>query len=216
MADAYAVSRRAARARCISNPARRARGTPALPPRDGRGKRRTAVAEPADRGRGDGWCIRPAVGRHCRRRHGRCRRGGQPFGRDDRAAVDPDGGRQGRCARRAIRLGRLDPSLTATQELLAAADVVIAVGTELAETDHWTDRLPIKGKLIRIDVDPPPSCATTRRMSPYWRWRHGARPPSASRSPRGPRIPERTRSGPLRDAYCRRLPPLLPASMPRC
>ncbi len=44
--------------------------------------------------------------------------------------------------------------LTATQELLAAADVVLAVGTELAETDHWTDRLPIKGKLIRIDVDP--------------------------------------------------------------
>jgi 5-guanidino-2-oxopentanoate decarboxylase len=44
--------------------------------------------------------------------------------------------------------------LTATQALLAAADVVLAVGTELAETDHWTDRLPIKGKLIRIDVDP--------------------------------------------------------------
>jgi 5-guanidino-2-oxopentanoate decarboxylase len=44
--------------------------------------------------------------------------------------------------------------LTATQELLAAADVVLAVGTELAETDHWADRLPIKGKLIRIDIDP--------------------------------------------------------------
>ena len=44
--------------------------------------------------------------------------------------------------------------LTATQALLAAADVVLAVGTELAETDHWTDRLPIKGKLIRIDLDP--------------------------------------------------------------
>ena len=45
-------------------------------------------------------------------------------------------------------------SLAATRELLAAADVVLAVGTELAETDHWTDRLPIEGKLIRIDIDP--------------------------------------------------------------
>jgi 5-guanidino-2-oxopentanoate decarboxylase len=41
----------------------------------------------------------------------------------------------------------------ATRELLAAADVVLAVGTELAETDHWTERLPIAGKLIRIDLD---------------------------------------------------------------
>ena len=45
-------------------------------------------------------------------------------------------------------------SLAATRELLAAADVVLAVGTELAETDHWTDRLPIEGKLVRIDIDP--------------------------------------------------------------
>jgi 5-guanidino-2-oxopentanoate decarboxylase len=45
-------------------------------------------------------------------------------------------------------------SLAATRELLAAADVVLAVGPELAETDHWTDRLPIEGKLIRIDIDP--------------------------------------------------------------
>ncbi len=42
----------------------------------------------------------------------------------------------------------------ATRKLLSEADLVIAVGTELAETDHWTARLPIEGKLIRIDLDP--------------------------------------------------------------
>jgi thiamine pyrophosphate-dependent acetolactate synthase large subunit-like protein len=41
-----------------------------------------------------------------------------------------------------------------TQALLGSADVVVAVGTELAETDSWVDRLPINGKLIRIDLDP--------------------------------------------------------------
>jgi 5-guanidino-2-oxopentanoate decarboxylase len=40
-----------------------------------------------------------------------------------------------------------------TQKFLSEADLVIAVGTELAETDHWTARLPIRGKLIRIDLD---------------------------------------------------------------
>ncbi|HEX4569844.1 MAG TPA: 5-guanidino-2-oxopentanoate decarboxylase [Dongiaceae bacterium] len=44
--------------------------------------------------------------------------------------------------------------LPATREVLAEADVVLAIGTELAETDHWTDRLPIRGKLIRVDLDP--------------------------------------------------------------
>jgi thiamine pyrophosphate-dependent acetolactate synthase large subunit-like protein len=43
--------------------------------------------------------------------------------------------------------------LAPTQALLASADVVLAVGTELAETDHWTERLPINGKLIRVDLD---------------------------------------------------------------
>ncbi|MGH6892098.1 MAG: thiamine pyrophosphate-binding protein [Dongiaceae bacterium] len=33
----------------------------------------------------------------------------------------------------------------ATQKTLAEADVVIAVGTELAETDSWSDSLPIRG-----------------------------------------------------------------------
>jgi 5-guanidino-2-oxopentanoate decarboxylase len=49
--------------------------------------------------------------------------------------------------------------LKPTQALLESADLVIAVGTELAETDSWLDRLPIRGKLLRIDIDP----ATLRR-----------------------------------------------------
>ncbi len=38
--------------------------------------------------------------------------------------------------------------------LLAEADVVLAVGTELSETDSFIPRLPIKGRLIRVDLDP--------------------------------------------------------------
>jgi 5-guanidino-2-oxopentanoate decarboxylase len=42
----------------------------------------------------------------------------------------------------------------ATQELLGAADVVVAVGTELAETDvYTTTRLTFPGRVIRIDID---------------------------------------------------------------
>jgi 5-guanidino-2-oxopentanoate decarboxylase len=44
---------------------------------------------------------------------------------------------------------------SATQKALAEADLVIAVGTELAETDHWSDSLTFHGKLIRIDLDAP-------------------------------------------------------------
>jgi 5-guanidino-2-oxopentanoate decarboxylase len=41
-----------------------------------------------------------------------------------------------------------------TQELLASADVVVAAGTELSETDSFTAmRLTIGGHLIRIDID---------------------------------------------------------------
>jgi 5-guanidino-2-oxopentanoate decarboxylase len=40
------------------------------------------------------------------------------------------------------------------QELAAQADVIVAVGTELGESDIYsTARLPLQGKLIRIDVD---------------------------------------------------------------
>src|SRR5450631_3536146 len=41
------------------------------------------------------------------------------------------------------------------QQLIADADVVLAVGTELAETDVYsTTELPLGGLLIRVDVDP--------------------------------------------------------------
>jgi 5-guanidino-2-oxopentanoate decarboxylase len=44
---------------------------------------------------------------------------------------------------------------TPTQQLLAAADVVVAAGTELSETDAYTTtRLTLGGRLIRVDVDP--------------------------------------------------------------
>jgi 5-guanidino-2-oxopentanoate decarboxylase len=43
----------------------------------------------------------------------------------------------------------------ATQTLINDADVVLAVGTELSETDIFTAmKLPLSGLLIRIDVDP--------------------------------------------------------------
>jgi len=41
-----------------------------------------------------------------------------------------------------------------TQELVAAADVVVAAGTELSETDvYTTTRLAMSGRLVRLDVD---------------------------------------------------------------
>src|SRR3984957_5573768 len=41
------------------------------------------------------------------------------------------------------------------QQLIADADVVLAVGTELAETDiYFATKLPLAGLLIRVDVDP--------------------------------------------------------------
>ncbi len=41
----------------------------------------------------------------------------------------------------------------ATQAFAAECDVVLAIGTELAETDSYIDRLPIHGTLIRVDID---------------------------------------------------------------
>jgi 5-guanidino-2-oxopentanoate decarboxylase len=40
------------------------------------------------------------------------------------------------------------------QQVLKEADILIAVGTELSETDSWVDQLEIPGKIIRIDLDP--------------------------------------------------------------
>ncbi|WP_239694317.1 thiamine pyrophosphate-dependent enzyme, partial [Pseudomonas sp. 58 R 3] len=39
-------------------------------------------------------------------------------------------------------------------QLISEADVVLAVGTEMADTDYWRERLPITGELLRIDIDP--------------------------------------------------------------
>ncbi len=38
-------------------------------------------------------------------------------------------------------------------KLLPEADVILAVGTELSETDSFVERMSLKGKLIRVDID---------------------------------------------------------------
>eukprot|EP01030_Chromulinospumella_sphaerica_P012494 gene12494-12282_t len=48
-------------------------------------------------------------------------------------------------------------SLVATRALVAEADVVLAIGTELAETDYdvtFAGGFEIPGKLLRVDIDP--------------------------------------------------------------
>ena len=40
-----------------------------------------------------------------------------------------------------------------TQAFVAQCDVVLALGTELSETDSYINRLPLSGKLIRVDID---------------------------------------------------------------
>ena len=55
-----------------------------------------------------------------------------------------------------IRHAQNAGSLLATaagRALLASADLVVAVGTELSETDSWVERLPIDAPLLRIDID---------------------------------------------------------------
>ncbi|NUT77449.1 5-guanidino-2-oxopentanoate decarboxylase [Pseudomonas sp. C1C7] len=37
--------------------------------------------------------------------------------------------------------------------LIAEADVVLAVGTEMADTDFWRERLPVNGEVLRVDID---------------------------------------------------------------
>jgi 5-guanidino-2-oxopentanoate decarboxylase len=44
--------------------------------------------------------------------------------------------------------------LRAAQEWLAGRDVVVAVGTELGESDLWGPLPELQGRLIRVDVDP--------------------------------------------------------------
>ncbi|WP_240924793.1 thiamine pyrophosphate-dependent enzyme, partial [Metapseudomonas otitidis] len=38
-------------------------------------------------------------------------------------------------------------------DMIAEADVVLAIGTEMADTDYWRERLPLSGEVIRVDVD---------------------------------------------------------------
>ena len=45
-------------------------------------------------------------------------------------------------------------NLPAARALLKGADVVLAVGTELAESDIWGPPLELDGALIRLDLDP--------------------------------------------------------------
>ncbi len=40
------------------------------------------------------------------------------------------------------------------RHFISLADVVLAVGTELSETDSFVERLDIGGRLIRVDIDP--------------------------------------------------------------
>ena len=40
------------------------------------------------------------------------------------------------------------------QAFIGEADSLLAVGTELSETDSFVERLDIRGKLIRVDIDP--------------------------------------------------------------
>lgn len=42
----------------------------------------------------------------------------------------------------------------AGQALLREADCTLVLGSELAETDHWSERLTFGGDLIRVDLDP--------------------------------------------------------------
>ena len=44
-------------------------------------------------------------------------------------------------------------SLAETHATLRDADVILAVGTELAETDTWAERLELPGRIIRVDLD---------------------------------------------------------------
>ncbi len=45
-------------------------------------------------------------------------------------------------------------SRRATLAYLSQADVVLAIGTELSETDSFIEKIDMRGKLIRVDIDP--------------------------------------------------------------
>ncbi|MBT4521916.1 MAG: 5-guanidino-2-oxopentanoate decarboxylase [Halieaceae bacterium] len=61
------------------------------------------------------------------------------------------------------------PSLPAVRELLAAADVVLAIGTEFGETDYdmlFVGDLTLDAQLIRIDIDAGQLCRNLRPTLP--------------------------------------------------
>lgn len=67
-----------------------------------------------------------------------------------------------------LHRGHLGASLPflPTQQLLAEADVVLAVGTEIAESDIYTaNRLKLSGDLIQIDIAPVNDDRYTRKLS---------------------------------------------------
>ncbi len=45
-------------------------------------------------------------------------------------------------------------SSSAVRAFLAERDLLLVLGSELAETDLWADRLEFRGRLIRVDLDP--------------------------------------------------------------
>ncbi len=42
----------------------------------------------------------------------------------------------------------------AVQDYMSKADVILSIGCEIAESDSFIDKLPINGKMIKIDIDP--------------------------------------------------------------
>ena len=40
-----------------------------------------------------------------------------------------------------------------TCDLIAGSDLALVVGTQLAECDHWKPRIPLDGKIVRVDID---------------------------------------------------------------
>ena len=71
------------------------------------------------------------------------------------------------------------------RDVLCRADVILAVGTEISETDLWETKIIIPGKLIRIDIDPANLVRPHGRDADSRRRRH--RPCSARHRTRGTR-----------------------------
>ena len=104
--------------------------------RGGRVLRPGAATPPGRRGRGSrGGCTG-------------ARPGGTPRrpGRDDRQ-------RQGNPPGGPPAVDRRGPAPSLGGRLVADSDLVVAIGTELSSADLWNGPLPIKGTLVRVDID---------------------------------------------------------------